>query len=79
MCGITGFVGPRCLPDARAIVERMTATLVHRGPDDQGTYVDRGTALGVRRLGMIDLETGHQPMSNADGTVWVVQTAKSTI
>ena len=59
MCGITGFVGPKCLPDARAIVERMTATLVHRGPDDQGTYVDRGTALGVRRLGVIDLETGH--------------------
>jgi len=73
MCGITGFVGPKCLPDARAIVERMTATLVHRGPDDQGTYVDRGTALGVRRLGVIDLETGHQPVSNEDGTVWVVQ------
>jgi asparagine synthase (glutamine-hydrolysing) len=73
VCGITGFVGHTCLPDARATVERMTATLVRRGPDDQGTYVDRGTALGVRRLGVIDLETGHQPMSNEDGTVWVVQ------
>ena len=73
MCGITGFVGPKCLPDARAIVERMTATLVHRGPDDQGTYVDGGMALGVRRLRVIDLETGHQPVSNEDETVWVVQ------
>jgi asparagine synthase (glutamine-hydrolysing) len=73
MCGITGFVGHTCLSDGRATVERMTATLVHRGPDDQGTYVDRGTALGVRRLGVIDLETGHQPVSNEDGTVWVIQ------
>jgi asparagine synthase (glutamine-hydrolysing) len=73
MCGITGFVGHKCLPDARAIVEQMTATLVHRGPDDEGTYLDRGTALGVRRLGVIDLETGHQPISNEDGTVWVIQ------
>ena len=72
MCGITGFVGRARLPDAQATVERMTATLVHRGPDDQGTYVDRGTALGVRRLCVIDLETGHQPVSNEDGTVWVV-------
>jgi asparagine synthase (glutamine-hydrolysing) len=73
MCGITGFVGHTRLPDAQAIIERMTATLVHRGPDDQGTYLDRGTALGVRRLGVIDLETGHQPVCNEDGTVWVVQ------
>ena len=73
MCGITGFVSHTRLPDARVTVERMTATLVHRGPDDQGTYVDYGTALGVRRLGVIDLETGHQPVSNEDGTVWVVQ------
>src|SRR6202158_3628159 len=73
MCGIPGCVGHTCLSDARATVERMTATLVHRGPDDQGTYVDRGTALGVRRLRVIDLENGHQPASNEDGTVWVVQ------
>ena len=73
MCGILGFVGHACLPDPQAVVERMTAALVHRGPDDQGTYVDRGTALGVRRLGVIDLETGHQPVSNEDGTVWTVQ------
>jgi asparagine synthase (glutamine-hydrolysing) len=73
MCGITGFVSHQSLANARATVERMTATLVHRGPDDQGTYVDRDTALGVRRLGVIDLDTGHQPMSNEDGTVWVVQ------
>lgn len=67
MCGITGFVSHKSLPNARATVERMTATLVHRGPDGQGTYVDRDTALGVRRLSVIDLDTGHQPMSGLSG------------
>jgi len=73
MCGITGFLGHKTVPEARATIERMTATLGHRGPDDQGTYVDQATALGVRRLAVIDLDTGHQPVSNEDGTVWVVQ------
>jgi asparagine synthase (glutamine-hydrolysing) len=73
VCGITGFVGHRSLTEARATVERMTATLVHRGPDDTGTYVDCDVALGVRRLAVIDLDTGHQPVSNEDGTIWAVQ------
>ncbi len=73
MCGITGFVGHKSLPETRATVERMTATLVRRGPDDLGTYVDREMALGVRRLAIIDLDTGHQPVSNEDGTIWAVQ------
>ncbi|MBI1848623.1 MAG: asparagine synthase (glutamine-hydrolyzing) [Candidatus Rokubacteria bacterium] len=73
MCGVTGFVSHRGLADPRATIERMTATLVHRGPDDQGIHVDGPAALGVRRLCVIDLDTGHQPVSNEDGTVWVVQ------
>src|SRR4051812_27362359 len=52
----------------------MNAAMVHRGPDDEGHYVDRatGTALGARRLSIIDVEGGHQPLSNEDGTVWAV-------
>ena len=50
----------------------MNATMIHRGPDDEGTFVDRdsGAALGARRLSIIDVEGGHQPLSNEDGTVW---------
>ena len=65
MCGIAGFVGPT---DHGLLVE-MTGRLVHRGPDDEG-YLERPAAsLGHRRLSIIDLELGHQPMSNAEGTL----------
>ncbi|MDO8565352.1 MAG: asparagine synthase (glutamine-hydrolyzing) [bacterium] len=61
MCGITGFVGKG---DERDI-SRMTAMLLHRGPDDQGTFFDRGVGLGHTRLSIIDLSlSGHQPMWN---------------
>ena len=50
----------------------MCDQIRHRGPDDEGFYVDGGCVLGHRRLSIIDLETGHQPISNKDGTVWVV-------
>lgn len=50
----------------------MSAVLVHRGPDDEGHYVGRGVSLGMRRLSIIDLAGGHQPISNEDETVWVV-------
>ncbi len=50
----------------------MTRSLRHRGPDDEGTYLDDFSALGVCRLSIIDLETGHQPIANEDGTIWVV-------
>jgi asparagine synthase (glutamine-hydrolysing) len=73
MCGITGFVADRVLPEARSTLQRMTRTLERRGPDDEGTYLGESVALGVRRLSIIDLETGHQPMSNEDGTVWAIQ------
>ena len=50
----------------------MTDTLVHRGPDDEGFYVSGPVGLGHRRLSIIDLEGGHQPIANEDETVWVV-------
>src|SRR3989442_12177428 len=70
MCGIAGFLTYRVLPEARAVLQRMTRSLAHRGPDNEGFYLEESTGLGVRRLSVIDLETGQQPMSNEDGTVW---------
>ena len=68
MCGIFGFTGA---PD-RALLARMAAVLVHRGPDDAG-HLERDTvSLGHRRLAIIDREGGHQPLGNEDGTVWLV-------
>lgn len=73
MCGIAGIVsfGSGASPD-RATVHRMCQTIVHRGPDDEGTYVQGGVALGMRRLSIIDLGGGHQPIHNEDQTVWIV-------
>src|SRR5713226_4897944 len=73
MCGIAGFLADRVLPDARSTLQRMTRALQRRGPDDEGFYLDECAALGVRRLSIIDLETGHQPMANEDKSIWVVQ------
>ena len=50
----------------------MCAQIRHRGPDDEGVYIDGGCGIGMRRLSIIDLSTGHQPVSNEDGSVWVV-------
>jgi asparagine synthase (glutamine-hydrolysing) len=72
MCGICGF----CFPDKRQvdlnILKKMTTTLQHRGPDDEGYYTDAGIALGHRRLSIIDLDTGKQPIHNEDETIYVV-------
>ncbi len=71
MCGIAGMLlrGQEARAD---LVEAMCAQMVHRGPDDSGVMVDRGCGLGMRRLSIIDLCTGRQPISNEDGTVQVV-------
>jgi asparagine synthase (glutamine-hydrolysing) len=81
MCGITGAIwterGCAVTPD---VLARMTSLLAHRGPDDAGQYYQPlgeggsgvGVALGHRRLSIIDLAGGHQPLSNEDGTVWIV-------
>jgi asparagine synthase (glutamine-hydrolysing) len=69
MCGLSGFVSLDHRHADPAVVRRMTATLRHRGPDDEGYYVDGPVALGHRRLNIIDLATGHQPIANETGTV----------
>jgi len=55
----------------RELISTMCRTLIHRGPDDEGIFTAPGVGLGVRRLSIIDLVTGHQPISNEDGSVWV--------
>lgn len=67
MCGISGFTW-----QDEALVTRMCDTIAHRGPDDFGVYSDPSVSLGHRRLSIIDLERGRQPLSNEDGTVWIV-------
>lgn len=71
MCGIAGFVNAADRPAERSLLARMTSTLVHRGPDGDGHWTDGAAALGHRRLSIIDLAGGAQPMSNEDGSVWV--------
>jgi asparagine synthase (glutamine-hydrolysing) len=73
MCGICGEVGNRYGYSVEApLINRMTNALTHRGPDDEGFYINEMVGLGQRRLSVIDLHTGHQPLSNEDETVWVV-------
>jgi len=77
MCGFVGFWNPRDFnPDeARSLIKRMTDTLIHRGPDDEGYYIDNDAALvlGFRRLSIIDLsEAGHQPMVSHCGRYVIV-------
>ena len=73
MCGITAvmrFDGAPVNPD---LLRRMRDVMVHRGPDDDGVFVDGPVGFGFRRLSILDLSpTGHQPMSNEDGTVWLI-------
>lgn len=70
MCGILGGWTDNPLPP-EAVAAALEA-LVHRGPDDSGQYVDPPVVLAMRRLSIIDLEGGHQPISNEDGTIWVI-------
>jgi asparagine synthase (glutamine-hydrolysing) len=73
MCGICGLVSLNGGAVDRGVLEEMSAALIHRGPDSEGVFVDNGTGLAARRLAIIDLETGDQPLSNEDGSVTVVQ------
>src|SRR5262245_18353005 len=77
MCGIAGFVASpptaALAPGRRDdLLHRMFAAIRHRGPDDEGVRVDDDVALGMRRLSIIDLSTGRQPIRNEDGTIWIV-------
>ena len=71
MCGIAGYFTPDRRADTGS-VRAMCDQIRHRGPDDDGYHVDNGCAIGMRRLAIIDLNTGHQPISNEDGSLWVV-------
>ena len=73
MCGIAGklFLRPNVFVTSEAIT-RMCNTLRHRGPDDEGIYVDGAFGMGMRRLSIIDLATGKQPIRNEDESVWTV-------
>ncbi len=69
MCGICGIWGKTDKPAVNAMVDAM----YHRGPDDNGTYFDSKVSLGMTRLAILDVsEAGHQPMSTADGLIWIV-------
>src|SRR5579871_3034155 len=71
MCGIAGqFLLERNASVAG--IRAMCDEIRHRGPDDEGFHIDGGCGIGMRRLSIIDLNTGHQPISNEDGSVWVV-------
>jgi asparagine synthase (glutamine-hydrolysing) len=72
MCGIAGFVAPANVRADLGVLERMVASLRHRGPDAVGLHVDGPAALGVARLRVIDLETGDQPIETEDGSATVV-------
>ncbi|MDG3006907.1 asparagine synthase (glutamine-hydrolyzing) [Paludisphaera mucosa] len=74
MCGIAGALdlrGRREFPAARLLA--MTAAIAHRGPEDEQVHIEPGVALGARRLAIVDLAGGRQPLCNEDGTVWVAQ------
>lgn len=80
MCGIVGKLNFAGAPVDEELIRRMAATIIHRGPDDEGFYLAGGVGLGMRRLSIMDLAGGHQPLSNracieqgqGNGLVWIV-------
>src|SRR6266511_1069310 len=75
MCGIAGFVNcdeQRDACEMREVLDRMCRLIAHRGPDDQGMMINGSVALGMRRLSIIDLAGGHQPMSGCDRALTIV-------
>jgi len=72
VCGIYGIFQLDGAPADPALMPVMGRVIAHRGPDDEGYHADGPCVIGMRRLSIIDLSGGHQPLSNADGTLWVV-------
>src|SRR5215469_8528647 len=73
MCGIAGIVSSATDDDIElSTIRRMCNAIVHRGPDDEGIFVKSGAGLGMRRLSIIDLAGGHQPVFNEDRSIWIV-------
>ena len=76
MCGICGVIqvgGPPRTVIAPDRFDTMIDIMRHRGPNDRGVHLEGGAALGVRRLSIVDIEAGHQPVANEDGSVWAIQ------
>ncbi|MFH1642296.1 MAG: asparagine synthase (glutamine-hydrolyzing) [Nanoarchaeota archaeon] len=72
MCGICGYYNFNLKPIKVETLEAMCEVIRHRGPDDEGVFIDGPFGMGMRRLSIIDLATGHQPISNEDGSIWTV-------
>lgn len=72
MCGIAGFVTVAPASGSEGVLRRMTDSIAHRGPDDYGYHIDGWAALGHRRLSIIDVAGGHQPMPNETRSMWIV-------
>ncbi|MDX6558378.1 MAG: hypothetical protein QOF72_1427, partial [Blastocatellia bacterium] len=72
MCGIAGIVRSDGAPVDRELVARMNEAIRHRGPDEDGFYFSEGVGLAMRRLAIIDLKSGQQPIHNHDRTAWIV-------
>jgi asparagine synthase (glutamine-hydrolysing) len=72
MCGITGFINADGRAVDSALLEKMNAAIIHRGPDDDGFYIHENVGLGMRRLSIIDLSGGKQPIHNRDKTAWLI-------
>ena len=72
MCGIFGILNLDGSPAERAALQAMARVSVHRGPDDEGFHIDGACGIGMRRLSIIDLAGGHQPLANRDGSLVLV-------
>src|SRR5689334_22600622 len=72
MCGIVGIMSFNQRPVRMEELRQMCAAITHRGPDEDGFYLGAHTGMGMRRLSIIDLATGRQPISNEDGSIWIV-------
>lgn len=72
MCGICGFSDFEGVYPDENIIKKMCSVIKHRGPDDEGLFLENGIGLGMRRLSIIDVDGGHQPIHNEDSTLWIV-------
>ena len=72
MCGIAGIIAPVSIEEKGHRIQAMMQSIIHRGPDDGQFHVDKDIAFGFRRLAIIDLETGAQPMATPDKKIWLV-------
>ena len=73
MCGITGKINFDNSKNVSQVeLKGMADSIYDRGPDDEGFYINNNVGLGFRRLSIIDLSSGHQPLSNEDGSIWIV-------